>query len=82
MTFAEFVNAVVGFFNYYVVPVIFAIAFLSFLWGIMSAFIYHGENPSNQEAGRTFLLWGLLGMVVMFSVWGLVNMVLRTFFSV
>ena len=80
MTFAEFVDSVRGFLNYYVVPLIFAVAFLSFLWGIMRTFIYHGENPKSQEAGRTFLLWGLLGMVIIFSVWGLVNMVLATFF--
>ena len=80
MTFAESVGAAIDFLNYYVVPLIFAIAFLSFLWGIMRSFIYYGENPSTKESGRTFLLWGLLGMVIIFSVWGLVNMVLATFF--
>ena len=82
MTFAEFVGAIIDFLNSYVVPLIFAIAFLSFLWGIVHYFIIGGHEPAKQEAGRSFLFWGLLGMAVLFSVWGLVNMVLATFFSV
>lgn len=82
MTFAQFVGSgstgIVGALNTIVVPVIFALAFAVFIWGIFKYFFFDGVNGEKREEGRSFAIWGVLGMVVLFSVWGVVNILLST----
>lgn len=82
MTFAQFVGSgttgIVGIINTVIVPVIFAFAFAAFVWGVVSHFFLNGGDEKKREEGRQFMLWGVLGMVVLFSVWGFVNLVLST----
>ncbi|MFZ2167350.1 MAG: hypothetical protein WAV50_00600 [Minisyncoccia bacterium] len=64
--------------NNILVPVIFAIAFLVFVWGAFDAFILGATNDSAKEKGKDLMLWGLIGFFVMVSVWGLVNILTGT----
>ena len=61
------------------VPVLMAIAFIVFLWGAYKYFILGAENESAKGEGRTFVMWGIIGFVVILSVWGLVAIVTNTF---
>lgn len=61
------------------VPVLMAIAFVVFLWGAYKYFILGAENESAKGEGRTFAMWGIIGFVVILSVWGLVEIVTNTF---
>ncbi len=78
MTFAQWVNSIVSVGNTVVVPIIFALAFLTFLWGILQNFFFHGDSEEGRRTGRAFILWGVLGMVLLFSVWGVVNIIITT----
>lgn len=88
MTFAQFIGVdtaghltgggILGAINVVVIPVIFALAFAAFVWGIVNHFFFHGGEENSREAGRNFILWGLVGMLVLFSVWGIVNILLST----
>lgn len=55
------------------VPVIFAIAFIVFVWGAFQTFILGANSEEVKEHGKNLMLWGLIGFFVMVSVWGLVN---------
>jgi hypothetical protein len=61
------------------VPLVFAIAFIVFLFGIFQYFILGGANEEKRETGRTFMLYGIVGFFIMISVWGMVNLLLGTF---
>ncbi len=37
------------------------------------------RDETKRAEGRQFVLWGILGLVVLFSVWALVNILLSTF---
>jgi len=64
--------------NYVLVPLIFAIAFIVFLWGVFRAYIFkHGEEEVANA--HQLILWGIVGFVVMISLWGIVNVVSNTF---
>lgn len=82
MTFAQFIGTsttgVVGVINLVVVPVIFALAFLAFVWGVFKYFFYHQGEETARAEGRQFMLWGILGLFVLFAVWGFVNLLLST----
>ncbi|MEA2701526.1 MAG: hypothetical protein QOE22_235 [Candidatus Parcubacteria bacterium] len=55
------------------VPVIFALAFIVFIWGIFLYFIAGGHDEEKRKSGKQLMLWGILGFFIMVSVWGLVN---------
>ena len=60
------------------VPVLFAIAFIVFLYGAFETFIMGATNDVAKEKGKGLMLWGLIGFFVMISVWGLVNILTGT----
>lgn len=82
MTFAQFIGSgstgVIGAINVVIVPVLFALAFAVFLWGVLQHFFIHGDDDKSRASGRQFILWGVLGIVVLLSLWGLVRMLLST----
>lgn len=65
--------------NDILVPVLMAVAFIVFLWGIYKYFIQGAANESEKGEGRQFAMWGIIGFVIILSVWGLVNVVMSTF---
>lgn len=65
--------------NNVLVPLIFAIAFIVFIWGVFTYFILGGHDEEKRETGKSLMLWGIIGFFVMVSVWGLVNILRSTF---
>lgn len=65
--------------NYVLVPLLFAVAFIVFLWGVAKAYIISGGDEASREKGHQLVLWGIIGFVVMISLWGIVNVVANTF---
>jgi hypothetical protein len=64
--------------NNVIVPVLFAIAFIVFLWGVFDTFILGANDEEKKGQGKNLMLWGLIGFFVMVSVWGLVNILTGT----
>ncbi|HQU08070.1 MAG: hypothetical protein B7X04_03595 [Parcubacteria group bacterium 21-54-25] len=76
MTFAQFVGYLIFLLDTMVVPFIFGLAFISFLWGMVNYYFLSVGNAEKQHNAHVFMLWGILGMVLLFSVWGVVNLAL------
>ena len=64
--------------NNVLVPVLFAVAFIVFLWGAFYTFILGSGSEEVKEKGKNLMLWGLIGFFVMVSIWGLVNILTGT----
>ncbi|MFA6415108.1 MAG: hypothetical protein WC217_02525 [Candidatus Paceibacterota bacterium] len=64
--------------NNILVPVLFAIAFIVFVYGVFKTFILGQGSEEAKESGKNLMLWGLIGFFVMVSVWGLVNILTGT----
>jgi hypothetical protein len=64
--------------NDYVVPLIFAVAFVIFLFRVYQLFIQGGSNEESVQNGRKFVMWSMVGFFLMFSVWGLINLLINT----
>lgn len=48
-------------------------ALLFFIWGLARFILHVGGDESAVEEGRNFMKWGLIGLFVMVSIWGIVN---------
>ncbi|MDR3548864.1 MAG: pilin [Candidatus Pacebacteria bacterium] len=75
-TFATIVQNFVTLINSYFVPLLYALAFLYFVWGIAEFMMQEGQEA--RDRGRKRMIYGIIGLVVIFSVWGLVNILLTT----
>ena len=64
--------------NNIIVPVLFAVAFIVFLYGAFQTFIVGATSEEVKEHGKNLMLWGLIGFFVMVSIWGLVNILTGT----
>ena len=60
------------------VSLIITAGLIVFLWGV-SKFIRSGDNEQERKSAREFMVWGIITLFVMISVWGLVTVVLDTF---
>ncbi|HEY9586255.1 MAG TPA: hypothetical protein VJJ27_01255 [Candidatus Paceibacterota bacterium] len=56
----------------------FAVALLLFLWGLFE-FIRNPADAENRKKGQNNIIWGLVGLLIMFSVFGIIKVILGTF---
>jgi TM2 domain-containing membrane protein YozV len=56
------------------------LALLVFFFGL-AKFILNAASEEAQREGKQFMIWGIIALFVMVSVWGLVAVLQNTFFS-
>ncbi|HVY35681.1 MAG TPA: hypothetical protein VG982_00140 [Candidatus Paceibacterota bacterium] len=56
----------------------FIVAFVIFLFGIME-FLRGAANEEKRTKGKQHMMWGIVGFLIMFGVWGIINILLGTF---
>lgn len=59
-------------------PIVIALALLFFFWGLAKFILSAGDEAAKGEA-RSIMIWGVIVLFVMVSVWGLVNVLVNTF---
>ena len=59
-----------------IIPLIFALALMFFLWGVMR-FIMANDSTKREE-GKKFIIGGLIGLFVMTSLWGIIKILSTT----
>ena len=64
--------------NTIVVPLIFALAFAIFIYNVYKYFIAGGGDEEKVKEGQRFVLWSVIGFAVMFSIWGLINLLVSS----
>lgn len=61
-----------------ILPIIIALALLYFFWGLAQFVLAAGDETKQGEA-KSIMIWGIIALFVMISVWGLVNVLVDTF---
>ena len=57
-----------------VIGLMFVLAFLVFLWGVFT-FITNTDDETNKKKGKNNLIYGVLGMAIMVSVFGIIKFI-------
>lgn len=64
--------------NAAIIPLLFTLAFLFFLWGMIN-YIRNANDVKKREETKKFIYWGVIGLTVMVGIWGIVRIVTSTF---
>ncbi len=59
-------------------PIISELALLYFFYGL-AKFILNAGDEEKRAEGRSIMIWGIIALFVMVSVWGLVRILSQTF---
>lgn len=60
------------------IPFIIGLTVLGILWGIFN-YVVHGAEEEKRAEGKKFMLYGIICLFIMLSIWGFVNILDRTF---
>lgn len=61
-----------------IVTIIFSLAFIAFFWGMLMMIASAGDTVKREE-GRKRMLWGIVVLFVMFSIWGIIGILKNSF---
>lgn len=51
-----------------------------FMWGVIQ-YVLAGGDEKKLSAGKSYMLYGIIGLTVMVAVWGFVNLLVYTIFG-
>jgi len=66
-------NDIIDVINGILIPAIMSVAFLVFMWGVYKYFFWKGDSDTERATGRTFILYGVIGFVIISCIWGIVE---------
>lgn len=69
------IRGLVDGFGYFVgrlIPIVAGIALLVFFWGLVK-FIWGAGSDASREQGRQVMLWGIVALFVLTSIWGILT---------
>lgn len=84
ISFAALFNNLTGLIKVFIgiinqaIVVVASLALLFFFWGLAN-FILNSSNAEKKGEGRSIMIWGIVALFVMFSVWGLIGVLQNTF---
>lgn len=52
-------------------------AFIVFIWGVVE-FIRNGDNQEKRRSGQQHMIWGIIGLVILFGAQAILQIIART----
>lgn len=59
------------------IVLLFALALAYFLWGVFE-FLSNAENEEKKTAGKSHMLYGIVGITIMMGVWAILGIITNT----
>lgn len=60
------------------IGLMFAVALVVFFYGVVE-FLMNADQEEARTLGKKHMMWGVIGLFIMMSVWAVLNLVLGTF---
>jgi hypothetical protein len=74
-----FLINIVKFINNNIIPMLFTIALLIFIWNVFRFFVIESAKPDGREKAKRHALYSIIAFVFLVSIWGIVNMFVNGF---
>ena len=74
----QFLSSVVAQIINPIILLLAAVAAVVFLWGVFE-FIRNAGSDTERAKGKEAILWGLVGLVIIFGAYGIINFALGVF---
>lgn len=79
MTLVGWLGTFITLINNVVIPLIVALAVLFFIWNVFRFFILQSGSEEGRQKAKRLMLYGLLALVIILTIWGIVNILIKTF---
>ena len=73
--FGPLTTAIIGFSKTYLLPLILAIGFIVFVWGMFLYFILGGADDEKKTKGKSLVIYAIAAFVLILAFWGIVNLI-------
>jgi uncharacterized membrane protein len=64
----------------WLMPLLVSLAVIYFIWGVLT-YVMNAGDEEKQKEGRSMMIYGIIAIFVMVSVWGFVGILSKTFFG-
>ena len=71
----RFFDDAMGLINDFLIPLLLAVSFLLFIWGLMQYFFITDDSGDNKKKGRDLMIWGIFAFVIIVSILGIVELI-------
>ncbi|MFT5037139.1 MAG: succinate dehydrogenase/fumarate reductase cytochrome b subunit [Candidatus Azotimanducaceae bacterium] len=75
----ELLTLIIEGINKALLPTLFSVALLMFVFNVVRYFIIDINNVQGKEAARRYALYSIMGFVIILSMWGIVNLLVNAF---
>ena len=77
----ELLNRISAFIINPIIYLLFAAAFVGFVWGLVQ-FMAHLDNEESRKTGSKHMIWGIIGMVIMVGVNAIIAIIQSTIMQI
>jgi hypothetical protein len=61
-----------------IIPLLITLAIAYFIYGVVK-YMMNADDSAQREEGKNFMIWGIVALFVIVSIWGLVKLLTGTF---
>ena len=79
MTLSELLTKITNEILNPIISFLLVLATVIFIWGVIQYVIGSRGDEKALENGKRIMIWGIVGMTIMASAWGIVGMICRFF---
>jgi hypothetical protein len=74
-TIVDLISAASSIITSTLIPLAFALCLLYFFWGVTKYIKEGASSDKAAEEGRRIMTWGVVGLFVAFSIWGIIKFI-------
>ncbi len=79
-TLGSFLGDLTGIINL-IIPLIFAITFLTIAWGVIQAWIMGDASSDDVDRGKKLVFVGIIALTIMSAIWGIIRLLQEGLFG-
>lgn len=72
-----FVTSILSIINSMIIPLLITLGLIFFIWNL-SLYVYRSNNEAERAKAKTYMIWSIIAMFLIFSIWGIIVLLRNT----